>query len=178
MKKKALLLDRDGVLNEEKTDSYIFTPDEFIWLPGVLEAMSLLKNQFDYLFVVTNQRGIARKLMTEEDLKKIHTKMEQDLLEVGVKLNGVYYAKGMDLKDNMRKPNPGMGQLIEQNFPDIHWEESVMIGNNLSDMEFGRNFPLKTILLTTTQPPIPLPHPLIDEQHPDLINWAKSHLNN
>lgn len=174
MKKKALLLDRDGVLNEEKSNSYIFKPEEFIWLPGVLEAFSLIKSKFDYFFIVTNQRGIARKMMTEKDLKNIHDKMEHDLANVGIFLNGIYYSKGMDLTDEFRKPNPGMGISIQKEFTDIDWKNSIMIGNNLSDMEFGRHFPLKNILLTTTQPAIRLPHPLIDEQYASLLEWSKT----
>lgn len=172
--KRALLLDRDGVLNEEKRGSYIFTPEEYIWLPGAQEAMVKAREHYDYFFIVTNQRGIARGLMTEEDLAKVHEKMTDDLAELEVEIHGIYYAKGMDNTDPFRKPNPGMGLKIKEAFKDIDWSRSTMIGNNISDMEFGKHLDLETIFLSTTNPPLALPHPAVDKQFASLLDWSES----
>ncbi|HLS70095.1 MAG TPA: HAD-IIIA family hydrolase [Chitinophagaceae bacterium] len=166
--KTALFLDRDGVLNIEKKGSYIMKPEEFIWDFQVKEALAIAKNHFDYIFIVTNQRGIARNLMTEEDLHAVHKKMQEDLKDFKVQIDGIYYAKGMDLSDPMRKPNPGMGLKIKEDFPDIDWNASVMIGNNISDMEFGKALDLYTVFLYTTQEKQTLPHAVIDAQFANL----------
>lgn len=166
--KRALFLDRDGVLNIEKKGSYIMQPEEFIWDFQAKEALAKAKDNFDYIFIVTNQRGIARALMTEDDLHAVHRKMQDDLKTFNVKIDGIYYAKGMDLSDPMRKPNPGMGFKIKEDFPDIDWDTSVMIGNNISDMEFGKALDLYTVFLHTTQDKLTLPQPMIDEQFANL----------
>ena len=70
---RALFLDRDGVINEEKDGSYIFNKDEFVFYQGALDALVALSRKFDYVFIVTNQRGIGRGLMTHEALTEIHS---------------------------------------------------------------------------------------------------------
>ncbi len=172
--KRALLLDRDGVLNEEKRGSYIFTPEEYIWLPGVQDALVKAREYYDYFFIVTNQRGISRGLMTEADLAKVHQKMTDELSKLDVEIHGIYYAKGMDDADPFRKPNPGMGLKIKEEFKDIDWSRSTMIGNNISDMEFGKHLDLETIFLSTTNPPLKLPHSSVDKQFSSLLAWSET----
>lgn len=178
--KRALLLDRDGVLNVEKRDSYIFTREEFIWMDNAKEALEKVNHKFDYIFIVTNQRGIARGMMKEDALHEIHDQLKADLEEYQVHVDGIYYAKGMDLSDPLRKPNPGMGELIEEEFQDIDWSNSLMIGNSLSDMEFAQNFQpaMQRIFLTTTNKDLTFPYPLIDENYEDLWAWANHFVGN
>ena len=170
---KALFLDRDGVINEEKDGSYIFTKEEFHFYDGALAAIVQLKKCFDYIFVVTNQRGIGRKLMTVADLNLIHDFLIEQVKNAGGKIDKIYFAPGMDNDHPLRKPNTGMGLAAQQDFPDIDFSESVMVGNNLSDMKFGKSLTMKTVFLHTTKDKILLPHVLVDEQYESLAAFAE-----
>lgn len=172
--KKSLFLDRDGVINRENEGDYIKSIEEFEFLPGVLEALQIAKQHFDYIFIVTNQRGIGRELMTEEDLHAIHEHMQSALREVGVSIDKIYFAPSPDKKHPYRKPNIGMATHAKQDFPAIDFEHAMMIGNNISDMVFGRMAGMKTVFLHTTQPPQEMPHEWINEQYDSLLSWAKT----
>jgi histidinol-phosphate phosphatase family protein len=170
---KALFLDRDGVINREKAGSYIFTKDEFAFYEGVPEALAQLAAAFDYIIIVTNQRGIGRGLMTEDALKEIHDHLKTEVEKLGGRIDAIYYAPFTDGNHPYRKPNPGMALAAKQAFPDIDFAQSVMIGNNLSDMQFGRTMGMKTVFLHTTQRQMNMPHPLIDEQAASLGAWTE-----
>ncbi|HTO16872.1 MAG TPA: HAD family hydrolase [Edaphocola sp.] len=171
---KALFLDRDGVINEEKRDSYIFNKGEMHFYKGALEAIAIARKYFDIIIVVTNQRGIGRGLMTTDDLESIHSYLQDSLMQLGGKIDAFYFAPATDNSHPMRKPNTGMALMAKKEFPEIEFSQSIMIGNNLSDMEFGKNMGMKTVFLHTTQDEIPLPHELIDEQFDSLESWAKN----
>lgn len=168
----ALFLDRDGVINEEKDGSYIFHKDEFVFYPGAEAALVKLSGQFDYVFIVTNQRGIGRGLMTEEALLEIHDHLTATIALQGGKIHKIYFAPSIESNHSHRKPNTGMALDALNDFPDIDFGKSVMVGNNLSDMKFGKTMGMKTIFLSTTQPAFPLPHDLIDEQYDSLQSFA------
>ncbi|MNL72401.1 D-glycero-alpha-D-manno-heptose-1,7-bisphosphate 7-phosphatase [compost metagenome] len=74
----------------------------------------------------------------------------------------------------MRKPNTGMALRAQEDFKEIDFAQSVMIGNNYSDMKFGKNMGMKTIFLHTTQSAQELPNEWIDEQYDSLASWMKS----
>ncbi|WP_118972534.1 D-glycero-alpha-D-manno-heptose-1,7-bisphosphate 7-phosphatase [Taibaiella koreensis] len=169
----ALFLDRDGVINEEKEGSYIFHKDEFVFYPGAVAALVALSGRFDYVFIVTNQRGVGRGYMTEAALLEIHDHLTEAVVAAGGKIDRIYFAPFVDSNHSHRKPNAGMGLDAQKDFPDIDFEQSVMVGNNLSDMQFGKTLGMKTIFLHTTQPAIVLPHPLIDEQYDSLLSWSR-----
>lgn len=169
---RALFLDRDGVINREKNGSYIFTKEEFQFYDGVVDAMVALSRLFDYLIIVTNQRGIGKGLMTEKQLEEIHSYLKSTIYQAGGKIDAVYFAPHLEDNHPMRKPNVGMAQAAKSDFPDIDFTQSVMVGNNLSDMQFGKTMGMKTIFLHTTQPAVSLPHPLIDEQYASLPDWV------
>lgn len=171
---RTLFLDRDGVINIEKDGSYIFSPEELAFYPGALEAIATANNKFDLIIVVTNQRGIGRGLMTETQLHTIHAKIQADLAALGGKIDAFYFAPGIDKEDPMRKPNTGMALLAKKQFPEIDFAQSVMIGNNLSDMKFGKDLGMHTIFLHTTQDKINLPHALIDAQFDGLESWIRT----
>ena len=168
----ALFLDRDGVINEEKEDSYIFHKGEFVFYEGVVEALVRLSARFDYVFIVTNQRGVGRGYMTEEALLEIHDHLTEAVVTAGGKIDRVYFAPYIESDHSHRKPNTGMALDAKRDFPDIDFEKSVMVGNNLSDMEFGKRMNMKTVFLYTTQSKFNEPHPLIDEQYASLEAWS------
>lgn len=168
-----LFLDRDGVLNHD-IQPYTLHKSKFVFYDGVLEALKIFNGIFRHILVVTNQRGVARKLMTEQDLFDIHDFMLEEIKTSGGRIDKIYYCSAMDNDHPNRKPNPGMALEAMKDHPLILKQHSIMVGNNISDMQFGRNAGLHTVLLTTTGVSVELPHPLVDLQYNSLIEFAKA----
>lgn len=149
----AVFLDRDGVLNEKMPEGrYVTRWDDFKVLPGVAEAISMLNRAGIPVIVVSNQRGIALGLYSEEDVRAIHASF-QGLLEArNAHVDGFYFCPhGHDRNKaqcNCRKPLPGMFEQAVADFPSITAAGSVMIGDSISDIEFGRRLGMKTVFLT------------------------------
>lgn len=135
-----LFLDRDGVVNRRLIDDYVKTWEEFEFLPGVLDALVVFRKVFGRIVVVTNQQGIGKGIMTEEDLSDIHNRMLNQVIEKGGRIDRIYHCPGL-VKDNpkCRKPLPGMGLQAKKDFPEIDFKRSIMVGDSKSDMEFGRS---------------------------------------
>ncbi len=169
-----LFLDRDGVINHDKVGSYIFKVEEFRFYDGVLNALKTFNQVFGTIVIVTNQRGVGKGLMSELDLMEIHNKMLQDTETAGGRIDAIYYATSLDNNHPERKPHPGMALKAKADFPEIDTSKSIMVGNNLSDMEFGRNAGMHTVFLLTTQPNLPLPDALIDQAYNNLLNFAEA----
>lgn len=169
-----LFLDRDGVINYEKYEDYIYNYDEFLFYEGVPEAMKYFAERFGPIIIVTNQRGIGRGLMTAADLQDIHTKMLQDLQAAGGRVDRIYFCPANDSNHPDRKPNPGMAWAAQRDFPAIDMKKSLMVGNSLSDMEFGRNAGMHTVFVKTTRPNQTLPYPAIDLAFDSLPDFAKA----
>lgn len=168
-----LFIDRDGVVNDEKHLDYIHTWDEFKFYEGVKEAFKIFNKKFGIIIMVTNQRGVAKGLTKIEDLHLIHRNMLKEIENAGGRIDRIYFCTEMEGEN--RKPNPGMGLQAKKDYPNIDLSESVMIGNTLSDMEFGRNLGVAmNIFLPTTRKDIPLNHEDIDFVFDDLISVAKA----
>lgn len=134
-----LFLDRDGVINRRKMDGYIQHSDEFELLDGVEEAVFEFQRWVNFTFVVTNQRGIARGLMTESDLEAVHGKMVDLFRKSSIYLDGIFYCPhDRDEGCTCRKPGIGMPLQAKEKHPNINFERSIMIGDTASDMEMGR----------------------------------------
>ncbi|HTD94903.1 MAG TPA: HAD-IIIA family hydrolase [Chitinophagaceae bacterium] len=169
-----LFLDRDGVINEDKPGSYIFSPEEFRFMKGGPEIFAKFARLFKYIIVITNQRGIGKGLMTEAMLQLIHAKMSGAITGAGGRLDGIYFASSLRNNDYLRKPNPGMAVCALRDFPGIDLSRSIMVGNNISDMQFGRNAGMYTVFLSTTNKAIRLPHPDIDLQFDSLSDFGEA----
>lgn len=147
-KYRCVFLDRDGVINKKAPEGdYIKNWSEFKFLPNVKEAIKKL-NKADFLvIIITNQRGIAKGLMIDEDLKDIHTKMIEELKKSEAKIDGIYYCPH-DEKDNCncRKPKIGMFLKAKEDF-NIEMSESYIIGDSISDILAGQKAGCKTIIL-------------------------------
>ena len=168
-----LFIDRDGVVNDEKHLDYIHTWDEFKFYEGVKQAFKIFNKKFGIIIMVTNQRGVAKGLTKIEDLHLIHRNMLQEIENAGGRIDRIYFCTEMEGEN--RKPNPGMGLQAKKDYPNIDLSKSVMIGNTLSDMEFGRNLGVAmNIFLPTTRKDIPLNHEDIDFVFDDLISVAKA----
>lgn len=135
---KSLFLDRDGVLNRRIVGDYVRNWSQFEWLPGVLDALALLRPHFDYLFIVTNQQGVGKELMQAEDLDEIHAQLQLEAKAAGAEIDAVYSCTEL-AKDNpsCRKPNTGMAMQAKKDFPEIDFHNAWMLGDSLSDLQFG-----------------------------------------
>lgn len=169
-----IFLDRDGVINYEKENDYILNWDEFEFYPGVIEAIKLLSKKFERIIVVSNQRGVGRGLMTEDDLLDIQRRMKTRIEEAGGRIDKMYYCIASDPKHFCRKPNPGMALQAVKDFAAIDLSRTIMVGNKMSDMQFGRNSRNYTVYIKTTHPEQALPHPDIDLSFNSLLDFAKA----
>jgi D-glycero-D-manno-heptose 1,7-bisphosphate phosphatase len=166
-----LFLDRDGVINKDKSP-YTLNPEQFEFYDGVPEAIMQLNKIFHRVFIITNQRGVGRKMMTETDLLNIHHKMMEGITRAGGRIEKIYYCTAVDDADPNRKPNPGMALQAMKENPGIVPHQSIIVGNNISDMQFGRNAGFHTMLVQNTGTKVNLPHPLVDLQYPTLPDFA------
>jgi len=169
-----LFLDRDGVINFEIKGTYVKNWKEFVFYPRVVENIAFFHTRFQHIFLATNQRGIARELMTLEDLSDIHARMLHIIEQGGGKIDRIYICTDADESSPCRKPNPGMAFLAAREFPEIDLKKSLMVGNNISDMLFGKNAGMKTVFLRTTSPDLDLPHESIDFHFDDLVAFAEA----
>ena len=143
-----LFLDRDGVINVNKKESYVFNRNEFIWLPGVIEAIAYLRTIFGKIVVLTNQRGVSKGLMDEPALIDIHGFMAELLEASAAKLDAIYYCTHGDDTHPDRKPNTGMAMKAKEQFPEIDFMKSIMVGDKESDVLLGKNINAYTILIS------------------------------
>ncbi len=151
MKKKAVFLDRDGTLIVDKV--YLNDPAQIEYLPGVFEALRLLRDAGYIFCLATNQSGVARGLVQLENLHKIHGIIAADFHGHGVEFAGFYYAPyPVESNHPMRKPNSGM---LDAGAVDhgIDLSQSWMIGDRMSDVEAGTRAGAGTILLSGTESP-------------------------
>lgn len=167
-----LFLDRDGVINIESVGSYITSWNEFEFHEGAREALHKLSKLFGTIVVVSNQRGVGRGIMTIDALLEINSNLKLAVAEYGGRIDKVYNCTAVNDSDHNRKPNTGMGMQAQEDFPVIDFRRSVMVGNSMSDMEFGKRLSMHTVFLTTKHEPVSLPNDLIDEQYPSLQAWA------
>ena len=163
-----LFLDRDGVINEERIGQYVLHRGEFKLYENITKALKTFAAVFDTIVVVTNQKGIGKKLMTVEDLEDIHLYMNENITTDGGRIDKIFYCADLDDNSKNRKPNHGMALQAKEAFPHIDFTKSMIAGNKLSDMQFGRNAGMYTVFIATTNPEIPYPHPLVDERFENL----------
>lgn len=143
-----LFLDRDGVINIRTVGDYVKSPAEFVPMEGLGEAMRLLAGLFDRIVIVTNQAGIGKGRMTESDLAAIHAKMVEIVQAAGGRIDKAYYCPHRpDAGCDCRKPGPGMALQAKVDFPDIDFENAWLVGDSLSDIEFGRRLGMHTALI-------------------------------
>lgn len=146
-KYKYLFLDRDGVINVERSDDYVKNISEFIFTDGSLQAIAKLTKKFDHIFIITNQRGVGRNIMTYSDLQQVHSFMLSEIAKAGGSITQIYFCTDMDSASINRKPNVGMAFQVQRDFPDVNFSESIMIGNSKSDIDFGNKLGMYTILV-------------------------------
>jgi len=135
---KAVFLDRDGTVIYDR--NYLSDPALVELLPGVVEGLKLFKENGFLLIIVSNQSGIARGYFTENELTAVNAKLEDLLKKEGAALDANYYCiHSPDDMCDCRKPAIGMALRAKKEF-DIDLSASFMIGDKLSDIQFGNNF--------------------------------------
>lgn len=144
----SLFLDRDGVINRRLVDDYVKSWDDFEFLPSVLSSLAEFASRFRHIVVVTNQQGVGKGLMTRESLQMIHAKMVTEIVQAGGRIDQVFFCPDLSKSNSInRKPNIGMGLQARKAYPAIRFRQSVMIGDSISDMQFGKRLRMKTILI-------------------------------
>ena len=133
-----IFLDRDGVINEKIMDGYVRSWEEFSFTKKALEAISNLSKHFPKILVVTNQRGVGKGLMSEDELIIIHEKMCEAINKESGRIDKVYYCTDKLDSSEFRKPNIGMALMAKRDYPEINFFKSVIIGDSISDMLFGK----------------------------------------
>jgi len=143
-----VFLDRDGVLNEKMPEGrYVTSWNEFRLLPGVAESIARLNQAGLRVIVVSNQRGIARGLYTTADVDAIHSHLQAMLQSHGAQIDGFYFCPHDKGQCNCRKPLPGLFDQAAADFPGIVAATSAMVGDSLSDIEFGRTLGMLTVFI-------------------------------
>ena len=153
LKDRYLFLDRDGVLNRQIVGDYVRNWEQWQWQDGALEALAVLSRHFDRIFIVSNQQGVGKGLFTEEALADIHTNMLSDIEAAGGRIDKVYVCT--DLADSgscMRKPAIGMALSAIADYPEVDMARSVMVGDSVTDMQFGYNAGMRCVYLTNNNP--------------------------
>lgn len=143
-----LFLDRDGVINEKRENDYVKNLDEFSFTDGALDAISRLSVIFGKIIVVTNQRGVGKGLMTESQLISIHNYLINAVNQSGGNIDKILYCTDVLDSSGDRKPNIGMAAKAKMYFPEIDFRKSIMIGDSMSDMEFGKRLSMYTIYIS------------------------------
>jgi D-glycero-D-manno-heptose 1,7-bisphosphate phosphatase len=142
-----IFLDRDGVINRRHPGDYVRRWEEFVFLPRVKDGLVLLSRAGFRLIVMTNQRGVARGLMTQADLDEIHRRMRIELTDVGATVAAVYACVHDEGQCDCRKPRIGLFRQAQAEIPDLTVNDSVLVGDSLSDLDAGCRVGCRTFLV-------------------------------
>ena len=141
-----LFLDRDGVINVKLDGQYVKNTDEFDFIKGSEIAISKLSKIFNRILIVTNQQGIAKGIMSDNDLDVLHEYMLFEIKKNGGVIDKIYYCPHLAVEScNCRKPNPGLIQQAMIDFPEIKLEQSYLIGDSDTDIIAGKKMGLITV---------------------------------
>ena len=149
----ALFLDRDGVINVDR--HYIFRREDFEWIPGAQDVIRRFNAMGWWVFVATNQSGIARGFYTEDDMQALHDWMSAELAKAGARIDRIYHCPFHEdgtieryRRDSYdRKPKPGMLIRAMTDFPVIK-ERSFLIGDKQADLDAAKAAGVRGFLFT------------------------------
>lgn len=133
-------MDRDGVVNERIVGGYVQNASQFIFIDHFLEAMVLLRRKYARIILVSNQQGIGKGICQKENVDEIHAELQTLLYYENIQFDKIYYCPHLASQHcTCRKPQIGMALMAKEDFPDIDFAKSVMVGDSLTDMQFARN---------------------------------------
>ena len=145
---KLIILDRDGVINED-SDDYIKSPDEWIPIAGSLEALGKLSQNGFKVIIITNQSGIGRKIFSIEMLNAIHKKMSINLAQYGGVIGGIFFCPCAPEENcNCRKPKSGLYNEVSDRLQ-ISLENVFCVGDKITDIQAAQNAGARPILVKT-----------------------------
>ncbi len=171
-----LFLDRDGVINLLYPSDYVKKWSEFFFLEGSLEGMKMLAGIFKRIIIVTNQQGVGKGLMTEADLQHIHDEMLKEVRKYGGRIHAIYSANELVENDvnQMRKPHIGMALKAKKDFKEIDFARSIMVGDSITDMQFGKSAGMYTVYVGDAQKLSENQKLVIDVYCDSLLRFAES----
>jgi len=142
-------LDRDGVINVD-LGTYVTHPDNLKPIPGSMEAIAELRRKGYKIVIITDQGGIAKGIMTQEDVDKVHDRMFEQLGQAGcLTIDALYYSASSDKRDPFAKPNTGMFKRCEKEHPHIKFKEGYYVGDKIKDLKAAVNIGAKPVLVRT-----------------------------
>ena len=169
-----LFLDRDGVINRKIENDYVKKWEEFEFLPGAIHALKLLASLFGRIVIVTNQQGIGKGVFSAEDLKSTHDKMLEMINKEGGRIDKIYFSPALAEENSpLRKPNTGMAHQAKRDFPEISSGRSIIVGDSLSDMVFGKRMSMFTVFISEDPALIKENALMIDYSFKDLASFAE-----
>lgn len=179
---RTVFLDRDGVINQKAREGeYVRRAEDLKLLKGAASAIARLNRAGIRVVVVTNQRGVALGLYSKQELLAIETALDNMLSAEAARVDGFYFCPHDKGACDCRKPQPGLFKQAKRDFPEILVAESVMIGDSLSDIEFGRNLGMQTIFIDgppeSQRPGAERARKLADMQAQSLANAVEFLLN-
>jgi len=143
-----LFLDRDGVVNRRIVGDYVRDPKQLELLPKVPEALFILGLWFRKIVLVTNQQGIGKGWMSEEDLSRIHVYMRSKLMQSAAVIHQIHFCSDLANKtNNCRKPYSYMALQAQKLDPLIDFQNAVMVGDMASDIMFGQRLGMRTVFI-------------------------------
>lgn len=148
MNKKILILDRDGVINQDR-DDYVKSADEWQAIPGALQAIARASQAGWIVTIASNQSGLARGLFDEAALNAMHNKMRQGVEQHNGRIDSIFYCPhSPDDNCDCRKPKPGLLQQIARHY-DCNLSSAVFIGDSLKDIQAAQAVNAMPVLVRT-----------------------------
>lgn len=171
-KEWTLFLDRDGVINQRIPNDYVKTIDQFKFIDGTLEAIAVLSKAFGKIIIVSNQQGIGKGLMTIDEVNIVHDYMISEVNKAGGKVDHIFVSPHLHSEKHFtRKPSVGMGILARKMYRDISFRKSIMVGDSISDLIFGKRLGMITIFIGNPSTLRTKPG-LADYSYVDLLSFA------
>jgi D-glycero-D-manno-heptose 1,7-bisphosphate phosphatase len=142
-------LDRDGTINRD-LGTYVTQPSQFDPIPGSLEAIAELRKKGYQIVIITNQGGIEKGIMTENDVNSVHEYMLDLLGQAGCpSIDGIYYSSSSHKKDPYAKPNVGMFKEAEKHTKGIKFNKGFYVGDKISDLKAALKIGARPVLVRT-----------------------------
>jgi len=147
---KVVFLDRDGVINKRPpVHQYVSCQDEMILLPGAADAIRRLNEAGFFVFVVSNQRGIQRGIMTMEDVNDVNDYLNDIIAGAGAHIDKFYVCPHGDNECECRKPKPGLLLMAEADLHEkayfVNKEKSFLVGDSNTDIAAGNAYGVKSL---------------------------------
>lgn len=149
---KAVILDRDGVVNDNSEDYYIFNRDRFRYTPDLADSLKMLQDAGFELFILSNQGGVSKSLYSREDITDLHRWLKDDLALKGIRIRDILVCPHHDSLENClcRKPKSLLLERLIARY-NIEVSDSLLIGDSDRDVEAAHSVGLKALKSISNQ---------------------------